>query len=96
MKRVLGSEEPLLVKKLKMSEGGSVANGGPAGPFQAEIDEDLHSRQLAVYGRESMRKMAASNVLICGATGLGVEVGTCLTTWYARVSGRAPWNPGHL
>lgn len=39
-----------------------------------EIDEDLHSRQLAVYGRESMRKMAAARVLVIGAGGLGVEV----------------------
>ena len=25
---------------------------------EGQIDEDLHSRQLAVYGRESMAKMA--------------------------------------
>ena len=31
--------------------------------------------QLAVYGRESMRRMAAANVLVCGLRGLGVEVG---------------------
>ncbi|KAF3777311.1 Ubiquitin-activating enzyme E1 2 [Nymphaea thermarum] len=40
----------------------------------AEIDEDLHSRQLAVYGRETMRRLAASNVLISGMQGLGAEV----------------------
>jgi ubiquitin-activating enzyme E1 len=39
-----------------------------------QIDEDLHSRQLAVYGKESMRRMASSNVLIIGLGGLGVEV----------------------
>eukprot|EP00890_Picochlorum_soloecismus_P002580 jgi/Picsp_1/3322/NSC_06161-R1_ubiquitin-activating enzyme e1 len=39
-----------------------------------EIDEDLHSRQLAVYGKESMRRMAAANVLIVGLSGLGVEI----------------------
>lgn len=38
------------------------------------IDEDLHSRQLAVYGKESMRRMASSNVLIIGLSGLGVEI----------------------
>lgn len=43
-----------------------------------DIDEDLHSRQLAVYGRETMRKMASANVLICGMNGLGAEVGTCV------------------
>lgn len=31
--------------------------------------------QLAVYGKESMRRMATANVLICGLGGLGVEVG---------------------
>jgi hypothetical protein len=42
---------------------------------QVKIDEDLHSRQLAVYGRESMSRMANANVLILGMKGLGVEVG---------------------
>lgn len=49
-----------------------VANG--------EIDEDLHSRQLAVYGRESMRKLAAASVLVCGLKGLGAEIGACGVT----------------
>jgi hypothetical protein len=44
-----------------------VANG--------DIDEDLHSRQLAVYGRESMRRLAGASVLICGLKGLGAEIG---------------------
>lgn len=39
------------------------------------IDEDLHSRQLAVYGRETMRRLFASNVLISGLNGLGAEIG---------------------
>ncbi|KAI8574049.1 hypothetical protein RHMOL_Rhmol01G0324500 [Rhododendron molle] len=39
-----------------------------------EIDEDLHSRQLAVYGRETMRRLFASNVLISGMQGLGAEI----------------------
>jgi len=38
------------------------------------IDEDLHSRQLAVYGRESMRKLQNSRVLIVHAKGLGCEI----------------------
>lgn len=41
----------------------------------AEIDEDLHSRQLAVYGRETMRRLFASSVLVSGMKGLGVEIG---------------------
>lgn len=40
-----------------------------------DIDEDLHSRQLAVYGRETMRRLFASNVLVSGMQGLGVEIG---------------------
>lgn len=43
----------------------------------SDIDEDLHSRQLAVYGRETMRKLFASNVLISGMQGLGAEIGKC-------------------
>lgn len=41
-----------------------------------EIDEDLHSRQLAVYGRETMKRLFASNVLVSGLNGLGAEIGT--------------------
>lgn len=41
-----------------------------------EIDEDLHSRQLAVYGRESMKRLAGASVLVCGLKGLGAEIGT--------------------
>lgn len=54
-----------------------VGNGkAPIGGGQpAEIDEDLHSRQLAVYGRETMRRLFASNVLISGMQGLGAEIG---------------------
>lgn len=40
----------------------------------SDIDEDLHSRQLAVYGRETMRRLFASNVLISGLQGLGAEI----------------------
>lgn len=43
-----------------------------------KIDEDLHSRQLAVYGKESMKRMANASVLIVGVKGLGVEVGAKL------------------
>ncbi|XP_074295137.1 ubiquitin-activating enzyme E1 1-like isoform X2 [Silene latifolia] len=39
-----------------------------------DIDEDLHSRQLAVYGRDTMRRLVASNVLISGLQGLGAEI----------------------
>lgn len=38
------------------------------------IDEDLQSRQMAVYGRESMQKLRKSSVLISGMNGLGAEI----------------------
>ena len=65
-KRTLSGEESAPAKKAKM---------------EAQVvllDEDLHSRQLAVYGRDSMRRMANSNILICGALGLGAEIGKIL------------------
>ncbi|KAH7134240.1 hypothetical protein EDB81DRAFT_94304 [Dactylonectria macrodidyma] len=39
-----------------------------------EIDESLYSRQLYVLGHEAMKRMGASNILIVGLKGLGVEV----------------------
>lgn len=39
-----------------------------------EIDESLYSRQLYVLGAEAMKRMSASNVLIAGLRGLGVEI----------------------
>lgn len=39
-----------------------------------EIDESLYSRQLYVLGHEAMQRMSASNVLIVGLKGLGVEI----------------------
>ncbi|KAG6590717.1 putative ubiquitin-activating enzyme [Phytophthora cinnamomi] len=40
----------------------------------APIDEGLYSRQLYVMGREAQLRMGASNVLIVGLNGLGVEI----------------------
>ena len=53
--------------------GDAPPNGGGGG--EMEIDENLHSRQLAVYGREVMRRMAGASVLISGLNGTGVEIG---------------------
>jgi len=39
-----------------------------------EIDEGLYSRQLYVLGHEAMKRMSASNVLVVGLKGLGVEI----------------------
>ncbi|KAJ3734375.1 ubiquitin activating enzyme [Lentinula guzmanii] len=41
---------------------------------ETAIDEGLYSRQLYVLGHEAMKRMAASNVLIIGLQGLGVEI----------------------
>ncbi|RZC82799.1 hypothetical protein C5167_045584 [Papaver somniferum] len=39
-----------------------------------EIDGDLHSRQLVVYGRETMRRLFASNILVSGMQGIGADI----------------------
>lgn len=63
-----------------VSANGNATNGrtGGVSPVDlrnlSDIDEDLHSRQLAVYGRETMRKLFAANVLISGLQGLGAEI----------------------
>ncbi|KAL8237255.1 hypothetical protein R6Q59_018336 [Mikania micrantha] len=62
--------------------GGSNTNGTTNGKLSisggesnhSDIDEDLHSRQLAVYGRETMRRLFASNILVSGMQGLGAEI----------------------
>ncbi|CAL5189703.1 unnamed protein product [Lathyrus oleraceus] len=68
------------------NNGNSISNSNSAGNLIAastmafgnskpqEIDEDLHSRQLAVYGRETMRRLFASSVLVSGMRGLGAEI----------------------
>ena len=60
-----------------MVAGEEVGGRNSRGNKVAEIDEDLHSRQLAVYGRETMRRLFASNVLVSGLNGLGAEIGAC-------------------
>jgi ubiquitin-activating enzyme E1 len=46
----------------------------PTMESQPVIDENLQSRQQAVYGKEAMMRMAQSNVLIVGMNGVGAEV----------------------
>ncbi|RRT66684.1 hypothetical protein B296_00035547 [Ensete ventricosum] len=73
LKKTRGGD--LISSSAAMEEENSWANGIDAvGSKQAEIDEDLHSRQLAVYGRETMRRLFASNVLVSGLQGLGAEI----------------------
>uniref|UniRef100_A0A0A9DKM9 THIF-type NAD/FAD binding fold domain-containing protein n=1 Tax=Arundo donax TaxID=35708 RepID=A0A0A9DKM9_ARUDO len=64
-------------KRTKVGESGAAAgmpSNGNRNGAPPEIDEDLHSRQLAVYGRETMRRLFASNVLVSGLNGLGAEI----------------------
>ncbi|KAK7321373.1 hypothetical protein VNO77_31960 [Canavalia gladiata] len=61
-------------QSVENSIGGASAAMALGNSNPPEIDEDLHSRQLAVYGRETMRRLFASNVLVSGMQGLGVEI----------------------
>jgi ubiquitin-activating enzyme E1 len=64
------------VKKQRLGSTRNMAGNGNSS--DVDIDEDLHSRQLAVYGREAMRRLFGANVLISSLQGLGVEVGMCI------------------
>ncbi|MFS8016409.1 putative ubiquitin-activating enzyme [Helianthus anomalus] len=68
----------------KKSSGGEEFNSSVIGmgledTNMYDIDEDLHSRQLAVFGHETMRRLFAFNVLIFGMQGLGAEIGKHVT-----------------
>lgn len=75
--RYMSAVEDAEQRPIKRARGDEMkpSTEGTEGQTNMDIDEDLHSRQLAVYGRETMRKMAAARVLICGMNGLGAEVG---------------------
>lgn len=59
------------MKRVRLDKGDMAQNGCPR---PSEIDEGLYSRQLYVLGHEAMRRMATTDVLICGLGGLGVEI----------------------
>lgn len=59
------------MKRPRLEKGDMAQNGCPR---PSEIDEGLYSRQLYVLGHEAMRRMATTDVLICGLGGLGVEI----------------------
>ena len=65
-------DDDALKKKKKVEENIIVTT--MSNTNENKIDEDLHSRQLAVYGRESFRKLVGAKVLISGLNGLGAEV----------------------
>ncbi|KAJ0796013.1 putative ubiquitin/SUMO-activating enzyme E1, THIF-type NAD/FAD binding, ubiquitin-activating enzyme [Helianthus annuus] len=69
-----GGEESSVSASSTVVEPSVTTNMGLEDVNMQEIDEDLHSRQLAVYGRETMRRLFASNVLISGMQGLGAEI----------------------
>jgi len=52
----------------------AAAAAGGGGGGSGKIDEDLYSRQLFVMGHAAQARMAASDVLVVGAGGLGVEI----------------------
>lgn len=56
-----------------------------------EIDEGLYSRQLYVLGHEAMKRMGASNILIAGMKGLGVEIAKNIAL--AGVKSLTLWDP---
>ncbi|OVA02774.1 Ubiquitin/SUMO-activating enzyme E1 [Macleaya cordata] len=62
-KSYCNNEDNLIAPSMALGDGNST-----------DIDEDLHSRQLAVYGRETMRRLFASNILVSGMNGLGAEI----------------------
>ena len=49
--------------------------------MQTDIDESLYSRQLYVLGHDAMRRMQASNILLVGCKGLGIEIGGSVEYW---------------
>lgn len=58
------------IKDVVMNTGPPAEEATPGN----DIDESLYSRQLYVLGHEAMKRMSASNVLIVGLKGLGVEI----------------------
>ncbi|KAF0908590.1 hypothetical protein E2562_026638 [Oryza meyeriana var. granulata] len=75
-KRAAGQEDDRAgdPKRAKVGDSPAAHNGTTNGGAVPEIDEDLHSRQLAVYGRETMCRLFASDVLVSGLNGLAAEI----------------------
>lgn len=53
---------------------GGASDAGAEGPGPADIDHQLYSRQLFVYGLTAQRKLMNSNILVCGSGPLAAEV----------------------
>nr|GEW60081.1 ubiquitin-activating enzyme E1 1-like [Tanacetum cinerariifolium] len=69
----------LFTVRVMLKEGDGSARRGQVLKFDGErgvvqdVDKDCHSRQLAVYGHETMRKLFGANVLISGMQALGAN-----------------------
>ncbi|KAG1656714.1 Ubiquitin-like modifier-activating enzyme 1 [Nymphon striatum] len=61
-------------KRLSFFVDVGMAQNGSASNPTGDIDDGLYSRQLYVLGHDAMRRMAKSDILICGMKGLGVEI----------------------
>ncbi|KAJ0967376.1 hypothetical protein J5N97_024293 [Dioscorea zingiberensis] len=74
--KALSESEPsrMMQKKEPGSSSSAAASDISCPSDPMEIDEELYCQQLAVYGIETMRKLARSNVLISGLSGLGAEI----------------------
>ena len=46
---------------------------------ESALFEDLHARQIFVYGTEGVRRLACANVLVLGSRSVGAEVGRYLS-----------------
>nr|CAH8849192.1 unnamed protein product [Trichobilharzia regenti] len=57
----------------------NLSNGMEANGEVPDLDESLYSRQLYVYGTEGMRRMAATDILVIGLEGLGLEIAKNIT-----------------
>ena len=42
--------------------------------MEKKIDENLYSRQIFTYGKETMDKIVNMRILIIGLKGLGIEI----------------------
>ncbi|XP_057862947.2 ubiquitin-activating enzyme E1 2 isoform X1 [Cryptomeria japonica] len=68
------SENSLKRQKIDSINGFANRDNQTVAEGNVDIDENLHSRQLAVYGRETMQRLHGAKVLISGLQGLGAEV----------------------
>lgn len=64
------------------SDGESAVVTEMAIGIPSDVDNVLHSRQLAMFGPESMRRIFDSTILVSGMRGLGAEIGNLLVSYW--------------